>query len=43
MATASSVKTDGSTKTKTLDTRDIFRDGYKTMMSILVILTNDCG
>jgi hypothetical protein len=41
--TASSVKTDDSNKIKISDTCDIFRDGCKTIMSILVILTNDCG
>ncbi|CAF3346872.1 unnamed protein product [Rotaria sp. Silwood2] len=39
MTTASSTKTDDS---KSSDTCDIFRDGCKTIMSILVILTNDC-
>ncbi|CAF1351768.1 unnamed protein product [Rotaria sordida] len=39
MTTASSTKTDDS---KSSDTCDIFRDGCKTIMSILIILTNDC-
>ncbi|CAF3598471.1 unnamed protein product [Adineta steineri] len=40
--TASSVKTDNTDEIKTSNPRDIFRDGCKTIMSILVILTNDC-
>jgi hypothetical protein len=28
---------------KNSNTCDLFRDGCKTIMSILVILTNDCG
>jgi len=32
-----------SSNEKPSDTCDIFRDGCKTIMSILVILTNDCG
>jgi hypothetical protein len=43
ITTASSRKTDDSNKSKPSDTCDIFRDGCKTIMSILVILTNDCG
>ncbi|UJR31826.1 hypothetical protein I4U23_019303 [Adineta vaga] len=41
VTTASNAKKDD-TNDITSDTRDIFRDGCKTIMSILVILTNDC-
>lgn len=36
-------KKNDSDEMKTSDTRDIFRDGCKTIMSILVILTSDSG
>lgn len=39
----SSEETDTANLPKTSETGDIFRDGCKTIMSILVILTNDCG
>ena len=35
--------TDDSSKGKVSDTCEIFRDGCKTLMSVLVILTNDSG
>lgn len=40
---ASNVKKDETNQEKPVQTCDIYRDGCKTIMSILVILTNDCG
>ncbi|CAF4232010.1 unnamed protein product, partial [Rotaria magnacalcarata] len=40
---ASSDKQDDSNGVKPPNNWDIFRDGCKTIMSILLILTNDCG
>ena len=39
----SSDKNDDSNGVKPPNNWDIFRDGCKTIMSILLILTNDCG
>ena len=42
-STAISTKNDDLNVTKNSNTCEIFRDGCKAIMSILVILTNDCG
>lgn len=42
-STVPSGEKDDANRVKTSDTGDIFRDGCKTIVSILVILTNDCG
>ena len=42
-STVSNGEKDDANRVKTSDTGDIFRDGCKTIVSILVILTNDCG